>query len=137
MIGEVRAAGKSTQVLERELAAKLGDGYLINPQVIVTVKEFKSQKVFVMGEVKNPGTYPVTRENNLLFVLSQAGGHTKEAGDKVVIIRPQNPGSKRSTLHQAESFNEKIIEVSLKEVLAGDRKANMAITEGGFHHGYA
>ena len=74
MIGEVRAAGKSTQQLEKELARRLGDGYIKNPQITVTVKEYKSQKVYVMGQVEKPGTYPVTKDNNLLFVLSQAGG---------------------------------------------------------------
>ncbi len=39
MIEEVRAVGKSTQQLEKELARKLGDGYITNPQITVTVKE--------------------------------------------------------------------------------------------------
>lgn len=132
MIGEVRAAGKSTQQLEKELARKLGDGYLKNPQLTVTVKDFKSQKVFVMGEVKNPGTYPVTKENNLLFALSQAGGFTKDAGEEVVVIRPRDPNKQgKMTLEEAAADKKTtILRVNLKDALAGDRKDNVPIRDG-------
>ncbi|MBI5605159.1 MAG: polysaccharide biosynthesis/export family protein [Deltaproteobacteria bacterium] len=133
MIGEVRAAGKSTQQLEKELARKLGDGYLKNPQLTVTVKDYKSQKVFVMGEVKNPGTYPITKENNLLFALSQAGGFTKDAGEEVVVIRPRDPvkQGKMMTLEEAAADKKTtILRVNLKDALAGDRKDNVPIRDG-------
>ena len=133
MIGEVRAAGKSTQQLEKELAQKLGDGYLKNPQITITVKDFKSQKVFVMGEVKNPGTYPITKENNLLFALSQAGGFTKDAGEEVVVIRPRDPvkQGKMMTLEEAAADKKTtILRVNLKDALAGDRKDNVPIRDG-------
>jgi polysaccharide export outer membrane protein len=131
MIGEVRAAGKSTQQLERELAGKLGDGYLKNPQITITVKDYKSQKVFVMGEVKKPGTYPVTRENNLLFALSQAEGPTKDAGEEVIVIRPLNPAQKgKVTLEEVDTAKETIFRLNLKDALAGDRKNNIPIRDG-------
>jgi polysaccharide export outer membrane protein len=131
MIGEVRASGNSTQQLEKILADKLGDGYLNKPQITVTVKEFKSQKVFIMGEVKNPGTYPVTKENNLLFALSQAGGFTKDAGEEVVIIRPQDPSrQKLMTLEEAAAAKGTILRVNLKDALAGDRKSNISVKDG-------
>lgn len=132
MTGErLIAAGKTTQQLEKIIAEKLGDGYLKNPQLTVTVKEFRSQKVYVMGEVKNPGTYPVTKQNNLFFVLSQAGGFTKDSGEEVVVIRPQLRDSKGSiTLEEAEAKKETIIRVNLKDALAGDRRSNVDIKDG-------
>jgi polysaccharide export outer membrane protein len=131
MIGEMKAAGKTTQQLEKALSEKLGEGYLKNPQITVTVKEFRSQKVYIMGEVKNQGTYPVTKDNNLLFVLSQAGGFTKDAGEEVVVIRP-HPGDGKVgiTLEEAQAKQEKIIRVNLKDALAGDRRSNVAIKDG-------
>ncbi len=134
MIGELKAAGKSTQDLEKEMAEKLGDGYLVNPQITVTVKEYKSQKVFVMGQVEKPGTYPITQENNLLFFLSQAGGpstdKSKTPGDEVVIIRPKNPASRGMSLEEAAEKKETIIRLNLKDVLAGDPTQNIAIKNG-------
>lgn len=130
LIGEVKAAGISTGALEKVLAAKLNDGYIVKPQVTVTVKEHKSQRVFLMGEVNKPGTYAVTRENNILFVLSQAGGPTKEAGEEVVIIRPAKPIDRAMTLEEAQKLREQITQVNLRDVLAGDAKSNITIRDG-------
>jgi polysaccharide export outer membrane protein len=130
MIGDTAAAGLSAGALEKTIAAKLEEGFLVNPQVSVTVKEYKSQRVFVMGEVNKPGTYAVTRENNILFVLSQAGGPTKDAGEEVVVIRPNRPVAHALTLQDAESHQETIFKVNLKDVLAGDKKNNITIRDG-------
>ena len=134
MIGEVRAAGKSTQELEKEMADKLGDGYLVNPQITITVKEYKSQKVFVMGQVERPGTYPITQENKLLFFLSLAGGPStdkeKAPGEEVVIIRPKNPTSRGLTLEEAAEKHETIFKVNLRDALAGDPEHNVTIRNG-------
>ena len=130
LIGEVRVIGKSTQELEKEMAAKLGDGYLVKPQITISVKEYNSQKVFVMGEVDKPGTYPVTKENNLVYLLSQARGPTKDAGEEVVIIRPNNPHSSSMTLEEAKAKKVPIITVNLKGAMAGDPKHNISIRNG-------
>jgi polysaccharide biosynthesis/export protein len=130
LIGEVRAAGQSVQAFEKILAAKLADGFLVNPQVTINVKEYKSQKVFVLGEVKSPGTYPVTKKNDLLFTLSLAGGFTPSAGNEVVVVRPKNPKGEAMTLEEAKSRQEKIIRINLKEALAGNSGQNIPIYNG-------
>jgi polysaccharide biosynthesis/export protein len=130
LIGEIQAVGISTSGLAKAIAAKLGNGFIVDPQVTVTVKEYKSQRVFVMGEVKNPGTYAVTRENNILYVLSQAGGPTKDAGDEVVIVRPGRPVDRALTLQEAEQHRDQILKVNLRNALAGDKKSNIAIRDG-------
>jgi len=130
LIGEIKAAGKSIQVLEKALAQKLADGYLVNPQVSINVKEYKSQKVFVMGEVRTPGTYPVTKKNDLLFALSLAGGFTPTAGHEVMIVRPKNPRGEALSLEEAKNRQEKIIRVNLKGALDGDTSQNVAIYNG-------
>ena len=40
----------------------LADGYIVDPQVSVQVTEYRSQKIFVIGEVNSPGAYPLTRK---------------------------------------------------------------------------
>ena len=130
LIGEIRAEGISTVALEKVIAAKLGEGYIVNPQVTATVKEYKSQRVFVMGEVNQPGTYSVTRENNILFVLSQAGGPTKEAGEELVVIRPGRRVDRALTIEEAEKAKEQIIQANLRDVLAGDQKSKLTIRDG-------
>jgi polysaccharide export outer membrane protein len=60
LIGRVRAAGLTLRAIERELHKRLSDGFLQNPQVSVSVGSFRSQRIFVVGEVMKPGPYPLT-----------------------------------------------------------------------------
>jgi polysaccharide biosynthesis/export protein len=54
-LGKVKASALSPAELERKLVTLLSDGYLRRPQVSVFVKQYRSQRVHVIGEVKNPG----------------------------------------------------------------------------------
>ncbi|MGA1844049.1 MAG: SLBB domain-containing protein [bacterium] len=87
LIGEVQAEGLTTDQVRRELVRLLADGYLIDPQVTVTISEYRSKQVNVLGEVKNPGTYPYTRRTSLIEMISLAGGLTEEAGPEAFILR--------------------------------------------------
>lgn len=130
LIGDIQVAGKSTKQVESELAKKLADGFIVNPQVNVTVKQFKSQKVFLTGEVQKPGIYPLTKENSLLSILTEAGGATKEAGDDLIIIRPKTPTLHMLTFEEAKANQEVIIKLKLQNVLAGDPQHNVTIRNG-------
>ncbi|MEO8076335.1 MAG: polysaccharide biosynthesis/export family protein, partial [Acidobacteriota bacterium] len=56
MIGRVKAGGVSLRAFETALKGKLvADGIFRNPQVTVAVEQYRSQRVFVMGEVRSPG----------------------------------------------------------------------------------
>ena len=59
LVGEVPAAGRTAQEIERDLTQKLGAKYLQSPQVTVYVKEYNSQRVTIEGAVKKPGVYPI------------------------------------------------------------------------------
>ena len=87
LIGEVRAEGLTTDQVRREIVRLLSDGYLKSPQVTVTITEYRSKQVNILGEVKNPGTYPYTRRTSLIEMISLAGGLTEEAGPEAFILR--------------------------------------------------
>ena len=55
LIGRVKAGGLTLRSFEGELKKQLADGYFNNPQVTVAVEQYRSQRVFVMGEVRSPG----------------------------------------------------------------------------------
>ena len=78
-VGEVEVAGlKVTEIREilRERLAK----YIESPQVDVTVASFRSKRVYLTGEVKKPGTQPITNVPlTLLEAVSNAGGLTEVA----------------------------------------------------------
>ncbi len=89
LLGEVPAAGRTAQEVERDLAAKLGAKYLQKPQVTVFVKEYNSQRVTIEGAVKKPGVYPVRGRMTLLQLVATAEGFGDTAEQTVVVFRQQ------------------------------------------------
>ena len=79
-LGRVNAGGKTVSSIAALLKERLADGYLRNPQVTVDVEQFRSQSVFVMGEVRTPGKYVLSGSITLLDALAQAGSPTPAAG---------------------------------------------------------
>jgi polysaccharide export outer membrane protein len=90
-LGRVKAAGLSPAELERKLITMLSDGYLKRPQVSVSVKQFRSQRVFVTGEVVRPGPYGLKPDRSLLTLLQDVGELTPNVGHEVIVIRAPPP----------------------------------------------
>jgi polysaccharide export outer membrane protein len=84
-LGRVKAEGMTTAQIEMHLVKALGDGYLRNPQVSVEVIEYRSQSVFVTGEVRAPNKYMLPGNSTLMDVLTLAGSVTENAGNWVQI----------------------------------------------------
>lgn len=86
LVGEVQAAGRTPNELGRDLARKLGENYLRNPQVSVLVKEYNSQKVTVDGVVRQPGVFPLQGGMNLVQAIAMARGIDTSLSDGTIII---------------------------------------------------
>ena len=87
-IGKIHLAGLTTDQAGALIARKLKDGnYLLAPQVTVFIREYSTQGVSVLGEVKTPGVYAVVGGQSLLDVLAAAGGTTPLAGAEITIQR--------------------------------------------------
>lgn len=99
LVGDVPAAGKTSQQLERDLNHQLGAKYLQKPQVTVLVKEYNSQRVTMDGAVKKPGVYPLRGQTTLLQLVALAEGPSEVSDSTLVVIR--NTDGKRS----AAKFN--------------------------------
>lgn len=91
IVGHVKAAGLTVQQLEDTITKEL-QKYVRDPQVTVTVAEFKSQPVSVVGSVLQPGVYKLTGQNTLVQVLSQAQGLAEDAANKINITREKAQG---------------------------------------------
>ena len=85
-IGEVIVSGKTPAELEKEIRKRLSDGYFRDPQVSILVKEYKSKKVSVFGQVRHPGTLAFTEGMTVVEAVSQAGGFTAMARKNAVTI---------------------------------------------------
>ncbi len=91
LVGRLRAAGLTVEALEKEIVARLKQFYK-DPHVSITVSEFHSQPVSVLGAVTTPGVYQVQGRKTLFEVLSQAGGLRQDAGNRIKIARRKQWG---------------------------------------------
>jgi polysaccharide export outer membrane protein len=89
LVGDIKAAGRTPTEIAGEIAAKLKDGYVQDPQVTVSVKEALSQKVTVEGAVNKPGVYPLTGPTTLSTAVALAEGADSKRADehKIRLIR--------------------------------------------------
>jgi polysaccharide biosynthesis/export protein len=90
LIGDVQAAGKTPQTLQKELRDSLA-AYIAVPEVTVIVQEVKSVKFNIVGEVAKPGLYPLTESLTVLDAIAQAGGlgvYAKSNSIYVLRVRP-------------------------------------------------
>jgi polysaccharide export outer membrane protein len=85
LINDVQASGLTPLQLRERLTEKLKD-FIDNPTVTVVVMEANSFKVFVSGQVRNPGVYRLRGETTLLQIISLAGDFTSEANPKKIVI---------------------------------------------------
>lgn len=97
LLGEVQAAGRTPQELEREITSLLKASYLQRPQVNVGVREYNSQRVTIEGGgVKKPGLYPLRGRMTLLQLIATAEGLTEISDAEVAIFRER--GGKRTAV---------------------------------------
>jgi protein involved in polysaccharide export with SLBB domain len=117
LIGAVRVAGLTTDQASKLIEAKLRDGYLVNPQVSVTIDERLRRSVTVLGQVREPGVFKLSADRGLTLVeaLGMAGGMTRIANTKKVTLKRQ--GSADPIL------------INVKEITAG-KAADMVLRDG-------
>jgi polysaccharide biosynthesis/export protein len=92
LVGSVKVAGFTPKTIEKRLMAAYGARYLRDPQITLSVKEYRHQRVSVTGAVDKPGYYEIIGPRKLLEVLAMAGGlqdkgADSKAGDVVQVIR--------------------------------------------------
>jgi polysaccharide biosynthesis/export protein len=130
-IGRVVAADKSVFELESMLEKRLGDGYLVAPQVNVSVAEYINQKIFLFGEVARPGSYTLKRKIHLMELVSEAGGFTENRGMTGVIVRPASARAKEGPTSPEEVDKNEIIELNLDDLIAGRSQMSAAYVRPG------
>jgi len=86
MVGRIHAGGLTAEQLEAEIAKRL-KVYLVDPEVTVSLTEFKSQPVSILGEVTTPGVHQLEGQKTLLEILAVAGGLRPDAGTTIKITR--------------------------------------------------
>lgn len=88
MGGDVKISSQTPETASRMIEKVLFDGhFLLHPRVSITIAEYATQKVSILGEVKAPGAYAINTPRSVIDVLTLAGGLNDAADRKVVIER--------------------------------------------------
>ena len=90
ILGELRLSGKTVGELERLIGDGLRGRYLVNPQVNVTIIEYRA--FYINGQVERPGSYAYIPGLTVIKAISLAGGFKERASkEKIFIIREADP----------------------------------------------
>jgi polysaccharide export outer membrane protein len=87
-VGNIKVEGKSIEAIRVLLTEKLSK-YITDPQISVGVSEYRSKRVYVMGEVRNPGTYPISDTPMSILDIAMLGGINNQTADteQIFVIR--------------------------------------------------
>ena len=85
LVGEVYVIGLTPVELQKLLTEKLGP-FVTIPQVTVTVREIRSRKVYVTGQVYHPGAMEINSTTTVYQILAEAGGLRDFANRKKIYV---------------------------------------------------
>jgi polysaccharide export outer membrane protein len=119
LLGDVQAAGMTPLALKSTLTEGFRE-FVTAPEVSVVIKEIHSRRVFVTGEVANPGAYDLQPRTKVMQVLALAGGLTPYANKKKVIL-----------LRDREGREDRRIEINLDAITSGKRPGDNLVLQPG------
>lgn len=128
LIGRIHAAGSTTDDLQTQIADRLKK-FVKDPDVVVSVSEFGSEPVSVLGAVGIPGVHQVAGHKTLFEVLSLAGGLRADAGNTIRVTRDMKWGPVPLPDAKTDASGQfSVASVSVKTILnATDPVKNIAV----------
>jgi polysaccharide biosynthesis/export protein len=120
LVGSVAVGGHTVGEATDLVAARFRDGYLVHPQVSITVRQYAKKLFTVLGEVQKPGSYDMQglSEITLLQAVGMAGGYTKVADSGHVTIK------------RVEDGKEKVLKFNAKKMASGSGNSAIMIHAG-------
>ncbi|SCX96485.1 polysaccharide biosynthesis/export family protein [Desulfoluna spongiiphila] len=115
LVSDVTAAGRTTRQLKSTLESVLRK-YIDNPVVTVILREARSQRFYILGEVIQAGEYPLSKELTVLQAFAIAGGFTEWANKKEIFVLRRN------------DKGDSMIRINYHDILSGkDLKGNIVL----------
>jgi polysaccharide biosynthesis/export protein len=132
LLGVLKVKGLTASELEREIRDLLAEKYFQDPHASVFIKEYRNQRISIMGAVEKPGVYDVSGQKTILDLLAISGGLKEGAGRLLFLIRPPTledeapKEQKDPNLPTAKTFM-----IDLEELLVnGDLTLNLPLIHG-------
>jgi polysaccharide export outer membrane protein len=126
LINRIAAGGLTVAEFQDRLKARLADGYIVRPQVAAEIVGYKSQFVFVGGEVRTPARFAMAGAMTLPEALAMAGSPKETASNEVIVTHAKKPGPDgRVPDRAAES-----IHVNLKDLQLGRAGQDIFLQDG-------
>lgn len=130
LIGRVKVGGLTLRQVEALVKKQLAEGdFFTTPQLSVSIEQYKSQKVFIVGEVRSPGTYPLSGDMNLVEALARAGSTLPSASGEAIIVHPLAAGVSGPTFPTQDDAPN-VARVDLRELQNGVFSLNVALRDG-------
>ena len=123
LVGRIEAGGLTLREVETTLRRQLIEGgFFKQPEITVAVKEYRSRKIYVLGEVRTPGVHALSGAMRLVEALALADSTLPTAGPEVVIIPSSDDPSRPS--------DDAVVRVSLRDLEEGDASQNVLLRNG-------
>jgi protein involved in polysaccharide export with SLBB domain len=103
LVGETDVKGRDVSSLKKHLTG-LYSRYVRNPRIDVSIKNYHSNRVSVIGEVQRPGMYPLRRNGQLITeLISEAGGKNQMASSRIILLPAPNLDYIAHTAHPSST----------------------------------
>lgn len=106
LLGTLKVGDATPSQVAERVREGLANGYLRDPFVTVTVKELVSKRVYVLGQVSKPGTFPYEDGMTIIHVITLAGGFTKIARPNAVVVTRVENGEETRTVVPVNEISE-------------------------------
>lgn len=116
-LGRLKVDGKTCADLENEITGGLSNGYLNNPSVRCSITEYNSKRIFIFGEVKQPGSFPYRSNITIIEAMALAGGFAERAD------------TNRTKLSRIIKGTEIQVQIPVQEIVEG-RSRNIKLLPG-------
>jgi polysaccharide export outer membrane protein len=123
LLGRIAVGGATLAEAQEKIRALLANGYIRNPQLRIDIGEYKSQSIYVSGEVRSPAELRMTGSMTLLKALAQAGSPLSSASSELTIARQKKGGG------AAHSGDAEIIRVNWRDLQTG-RASDVPLQDG-------
>lgn len=94
LLNDIQVVGLSTEELQYLVMQKLKP-FVTEPQVTIVVRQIRSRKVYLIGQVARPGSYVLNDDKTALELLAEAGGVTQFAKTGAIYVVRKNEGREK------------------------------------------